>query len=159
MPVLKAWRLSMGRYAQAALTGEGSRILGGRWNSAGLPVVYSSLSLSLAVLEVFVHMTSPAGPEDYVSTAVSLPIKEADAERVDLDRLPDDWRLVNHPVLRAIGDDWALSQRSLVLLVPSVIVDGEWNAVINPLHPDAGLMVVENSKPFHFDERMFKVRR
>jgi RES domain-containing protein len=46
--------------------------------------------------------------------------------------------------------------RSLVLLVPSVVVEGEWNVVINPLHPDAAGMVIERPHPFQFDERMFK---
>ena len=158
MPGLKAWRLSKQRYAEAAFTGEGARVLGGRWNSVGVPVVYASLSLSLAVLEVFVHMTAQAEPGDYVYVAAHLGIEESNAERVSLDRLPRDWKRVNHPELQALGDEWAKSMRSLVLLVPSVVVEGEWNAVINPLHPDAAGISVERPKPFQFDDRMFKAK-
>jgi RES domain-containing protein len=155
---LKAWRLSKKRYAEAAFSGEGARVLGGRWNSIGVPVVYASLSLSLAVLEVFVHMTAPAEPGDYVYLAVNLGIGESKAERVDLNKLPNDWKLVNNQSLQALGDDWARSMRSLVLLVPSVVIEGEWNALINPLHPDAVGMIVEKPKGFQFDQRMFKVK-
>jgi RES domain-containing protein len=156
MPGLKAWRLSKLRYADMALSGEGARFLGGRWNSIGVPVVYASLSLSLAVLEVFVHMTAPAEPDDYVSVMVNLGVEESEAERVNLVQLPHDWRRINHPELQALGDEWARSMRSLVLRVPSVVVEGEWNALINPLHPDAAGMVIEKPRAFQFDERMFK---
>jgi len=158
MAGLKAWRLSKRRYAEAALTGEGARLLGGRWNPVGVPVVYASLSLSLAVLEVFVHMTAQAEPGDYVYVAVNLGIDEAEAERVDIERLPKDWRRVDHPALREFGAEWARAKRSLALLVPSVVVDGEWNAVINPLHPDAAGMLIEAPKAFEFDERLFERR-
>lgn len=158
MSALKAWRLSKTRYAEAAFTGEGSRVLGGRWNSVGVPVVYASASLSLAVLEVFVHMTSIAGADDYVSVAVDIGIEESQAERVEAASLPGDWRQLDHPVLQRLGDDWMKSRRSLALLVPSVVVDGEWNVVINPLHPDARAIKVTGPKAFHFDTRMFRVR-
>jgi RES domain-containing protein len=156
MAALKAWRLSKKRYAEAAFTGRGPHIFGGRWNPVGVPVVYSSLSLSLAVLEVFVPMTAQDDPEDYVSVAVDLGIEHSEAERVDVGRLLSDWRLVKHPALQLLGEEWARSMRSLVLLVPSVVVEEEWNAVINPLHPDARKLVMEKPKPFRFDLRMFK---
>lgn len=157
MSTLKAWRLSKARYAEAALTGEGAKVLGGRWNSVGVSVVYASLSLSLAVLEVFVHMTATAAePEDYVSVAVDLGVDERHAERVDLASLPQGWNQLELPELKALGDAWALSRRSLALLVPSVVVEGEWNVLINPLHSDAKKLAVQTPRPFHFDQRMFK---
>ena len=156
MARLKAWRLSLRKYAESAFSGEGPRIFGGRWNPVGVPVVYSSLSLSLAVLEVFVHMTARAEPNDYVSVEVDLGIDESQAERVDLRKLPKDWHALENPALHAIGAAWAQSKRSLVLLVPSVIIEGEWNAVVNPLHPGAKKIVLGKPKPFTFDERLFK---
>jgi RES domain-containing protein len=133
--------------------------MGGRWNPVGTPVVYASTSLSLAVLEVFVHMTARAGPEDYVSVSVNFGVQEPEIERVNPADLPDDWRRTNHPMLQALGASWATSKRSPLLLVPSVIVEGEWNVLINPLHPTVAAMTIETPKPFHFDERLFKARR
>ena len=155
---MKVWRLSKARYARAAFTGEGARIFGGRWNSVGIPMVYASASLSLAVLEVFVHLTVRAAPNDFVSVCAKLAVDETAMERVDTATLPGDWRRLNHPALQAIGDKWAREGRSLVLLVPSVVVAGEWNALINPQHADAVNIMIEEPKPFQFDERLFSAR-
>ena len=114
------------------------------------------MSLSLAVLEVFVHMTIRTPPDDYVPIAIDLRMDESHVERVDAGALASDWRKVDHPALQAFGAEWVRSQRSLALLVPSVVVEGEWNVLINPRHPLAGGMRVQPPKPFYFDERMFR---
>lgn len=158
MAGLKAWRLSKRRYASDAFSGEGPKLYGGRWSPVGVPVVYCSLSLSLAVLEVFVHMTSRPGLDDYVYVSAELSIEESQTERAEVASLPPDWKQIENPLLKEIGREWAQSQRSLALLVPSVIIPGEWNAVINPLHPSAKDIVVHDPGPFYFDERMFAVR-
>jgi RES domain-containing protein len=155
---MRVWRLCKRRYAPSAFTGEGAGLTGGRWNPVDVPVVYTSLSLSLAVLEAFVHMSAAVDPDDYVSVCATLPVSEQGAERVDVARLPQDWRSVDHPALQALGGDWVRSRRSLILLVPSVVIDGEWNAVVNPAHAAAAEIELDEPKPFHFDERMFKVR-
>jgi len=156
---MRVWRISKNRHSATAFSGEGSRQFGARWNTAGVPLVYTSLSLSLAVVETFVHLEIATEPGDLVSIMAELPVDEIQVERVDVGALPEDWRSVNHPGPQAIGSEWSLSRRSLALLVPSVAVDGEWNALINPLHPDAAAIVVEKPKPFHFDPRMFKPTR
>ncbi len=155
---MTAWRLSRRRYAQDAFTGEGPLTYGGRWNPVGVPVVYASLSLSLAVLEVFVHMETRAEPEEYVSLGIDLGVSESSLERLNVDALPYDWRRLEHPALHVLGASWAQSKRSLGLLVPSVVVPEEWNVVLNPLHPDAKKMKIGKPRMFAFDERMFKPR-
>lgn len=152
---MRVWRVCRERYAEKAYSGEGAALFGGRWNPIGIPMAYSSLSLSLAVLEVFVHMRGNAPPEDFVSIAVDLGISEDQVERIDLSRLPSDWRRLDHPDLPRIGAEWIESNRSPVLLVPSVVVDGEWNALIHPQHPLLTGMRMEEPKPFRFDVRMF----
>ncbi len=122
-------------------------------------MVYTSLSLSLAVVEVFVHLKKYQAPEGLVSLLADLPVDAAEIEAGKLrvvSGLPDDWRQEGHPAPREIGDEWILSKRSLALPVPSVVVDGEWNMLVNPAHPDAAKIVIGPAKPFHFDERMFR---
>jgi RES domain-containing protein len=153
---LKVWRLSKRRYAAEAFSGDGPRIFGGRWNPVDVPMVYTSLSLSLAVLEVFVHMPKAAEPDDYVAVMAELPVEASALERLDLKKLPSGWKKVESPVTQAMGAAWARSRRSLVLLVPSVVVPGEWNAVVNPLHSDAGKIRIVETTPFRFDARMFR---
>ena len=153
---MRVWRLVRERYARTAFSGEGARLYAARWNPAGVPMVYTSTSLSLAVIEIFVHLDPDEQPEDLVSIAAELPVSEADAERVNVKKLPRDWRRVNHPALQKLGAEWAATTRSLVLLVPSAAVDGEWNALVNPRHPDARKIRMEAPKPFQFDARMFR---
>lgn len=130
-------------------------MFGGRWNPVGTSVVYASLSLSLAVLEVFVHMTARAEPGDFVSVMIDLGITEDQAERVDKKRLPRDWARIESPATQEIGREWVRSMRSLALLVPSVVIEDEWNVLINPLHPDTARVKIGEPKPFQFDQRMF----
>jgi len=156
---MRVWRICRDRHVTAAFSGEGARRFGARWNGAGVPMVYTSLSLSLAVVETFVHLEVAGEPDDLVSLEVELPGDEMGAERVAIRNLPADWRMVNHPALRIIGAEWAESRRSLVLLVPSVAVGGEWNALVNPEHADAGRIKIIETKPFRFDARMFQARR
>ena len=157
---MKVWRISKRRHAATAFSGEGSRLAAGRWNPAGVPMVYTSSSLSLAVVEVFVHLDAPVAPE-FVSIMAGLPVDEESIEiekKAVLVVLPDDWRQVGHPLLRQIGAEWIASGRSLAMPVPSAVVDGEWNILINPAHPDAARITPSRPKPFHFDQRMFRVR-
>jgi RES domain-containing protein len=157
---MKVWRISKLRHAATAFSGEGPRLVAGRWNPAGVPMVYTSSSLSLAVVEVFVHLDAAASPE-FVSIAAELPVDNGemeDQQMAILAKLPADWRRIGHPRLHQIGADWIASGRSLAMPVPSAVVDGEWNVLINPAHPDAAKIKRYPPKPFEFDARMFRVR-
>lgn len=57
MPVV--WRIVREKYAATAFDGEGAYRYGGRWNSQGRRVVYTSATLSLAALEMLVHLQPP----------------------------------------------------------------------------------------------------
>jgi RES domain-containing protein len=153
---MKVWRICKSEYSSTAFSGMGARLYAARWNPEGVPMVYTSPSLPLAVLEVFVHLEPLAEPGDLVSIAAELPFAEDECERLEIASLPSDWRRERHPVLRAIGAEWAQSLRSLALLVPSVVFEGEWYVLLNPVHPDAGRIKVIETKPFRFDERMFR---
>jgi RES domain-containing protein len=119
-------------------------------------MVYTSLSLSLAAIEVFVHLDPAEQPGDLVSLVAELPVVEQEAERVEVASLPRDWRKIGHPALQRIGQQWVRAGRSLALLVPSAATDGEWNVLVNPMHADAGSIRLEAPRPFRFDERMFR---
>jgi RES domain-containing protein len=152
---MRVWRICPERHVATVFSGEGARRFGARWNPVGVPMVYTSLSLSLAVVEIFVHLEIAAEPDDLWAVAAELPVAESEADRVSITDLPKDWREMNQLKLRAIGSDWALSRRSLVLLVPSVAVEGEWNALVNPEHVDAKKIKIVDAKPFRIDPRMF----
>jgi RES domain-containing protein len=147
------WRIVKSRYATAAFDREGARLYGGRWNSPGTRMVYTSSTVSLAVLEVLVHLQEASLHFSYLR--ISVGFNDALVERLDHSMLPDGWRTYPAPSdLQRIGDDWVRSQRSVALEVPSVIVESESNYLLNPAHPDFSSVVIGESKPFTFGERL-----
>lgn len=148
MPKVTTWRICASQYAQAAYSGEGARIYGGRWNSRGRAVVYISESVSLAVLEQLVHVEDPAALDAFV--VVSATLEESAVETLSVASLPDDWRVYPAPAsIKEIGDVWLTETRSLAMKVPSATVRGQYNLLVNPAHPD--FAAVEVSKPEALD--------
>lgn len=122
-------------------------------------MVYTSLSLPLAALETFVHLDPPDAPADLVSLSAEIPLTKEQllhAQKEILSRLPPQWKERSAAHTRQIGAEWAKSLRSVALPVPSVVIDGEWNLLLNPQHPGMKQIVISKPKHFRFDERMFK---
>ena len=154
---MQVWRISKERFRDAAFSGEGARLYAGRWNPAGVRMVYTSSSLALATVELFVHLDPSEAPDDLVAFSATLPAGEVSLETIDPEFLPADWRAMEHAGLRALGAEWIRTGRSCALQVPSIAIEGEWNVLLNPLHSEFAKITVQPSKPFHFDKRMFKV--
>lgn len=134
--------------AYAALDGEGARLWGGRWNSPGRPMVYAAASPSLAVLEVLVHLDLPAEllPNDLTLLTIDIPV-DATIHRLEMTPASEDGCL-------AAGDGFLDAGDALALMVRSVVVPQEWNALLNVGHADMARVVVLASEPFHFDPRL-----
>lgn len=151
--MLSVWRITNKRFAKLAFAGEGARLFGGRWNTPGIPLIYAAESKSLAVLEILVHLDSPDLLQKYVLFEVK--IEEALVTHLDPGSLPDDWRTDPPPIAaQSIGDDWAKNARSAVLRVPSAIVAGEFNFLLNPRHPDFKKLKIGEPQSFFFDPRL-----
>lgn len=147
-----AWRLTKTRYLATAWDGEGARRTGGRWNSVGTAVVYTSGTLSLALVETLVHLPSGVLP---AYSAQPVEFDEAMLAVLTVADLPADWRADPPPAsTRAVGDGWALAKGSAVLRVPSVFVPLESNYVFNPRHPDFSRVTIGPPLPFPFDPRL-----
>ncbi|OGF97915.1 MAG: hypothetical protein A2Z06_03920 [Candidatus Glassbacteria bacterium RBG_16_58_8] len=150
----RAWRIIKNRYAAHAFDGEGSRLYGSRWTSPGIRVVHASESLSLAVLEVLVHLQTSAPLVSYSVYTVDFP--EDLVEELDKKILPENWRDYPAPtVLRAHGDAWVRRKSSVLIRVPSVVIIHEFNFLINPSHKDFNRLEISRPKPLDFDPRFF----
>jgi RES domain-containing protein len=150
---ITAWRITKQRHVESAFSGEGARLYGGRWNSPGTPVVYVAQSQALAVLEVLVHLDSPALLEKYALIQVDFD----DASITSLNRvvLPTNWRDDPAPAeAQAIGDDWAKKSRSVALRVPSSLVPAEFNFLLNPRHADFKNLKVHKAISYQLDPRL-----
>ena len=159
---MKVWRICRSPYAVDAFSGEGARRFGGRWNSRSVPMVYASTSLSLAAIELFVHLEPGQAPPDLVYLSAELPEGEP-ARTVQTADLAAGWwtgdALVGSTSTRELGDGWIRSGSSLAMLVPSVPIRSEWNVLLNPLHPRMSELKIEPAQPFIFDARMFQQGR
>lgn len=147
------YRLSKSEYSHS-LNGRGAELSGGRWNSKGVQVVYTAQNISLCMAEVAVHMPLGIVPKDYELITIEIPDKLIESF-TELG-LTNDWRQVlSFNDTQKLGDDFFKSVRNLVLEVPSAVVEGEFNYLINPLHSKINKVKILNVKAFGFDERLF----
>jgi RES domain-containing protein len=150
---MKLFRLSKFKYCND-LSGKGAELAGGRWNSRGTPILYSSGSLALATTEVAVHIPLGILPKNYY--AITYEIAEGiKTKEILMKNLPDDWKSIPHSnSTQQIGDQFIKSLSSLILKVPSAVIQGDYNYLINPLHPDLAKLKIIDLQPYEF-ERLF----
>lgn len=148
---MRLWRIAGASYK--VWSGEGARQHGARWNPPGLPAIYTGTSYAIAALEILVHANAGSLPKTlrYIEADVPDPLS---AERVDTARL-DEWCAPDITAAREFGRTWLLERRSLVLLVPSVVTRGlDWNAMVNPQHPDFPAIAVSAEAQAAWDPRL-----
>jgi RES domain-containing protein len=151
--LLSCWRIVQERYSQEVFSGEGARLYGGRWNSAGYAAVYAAGSRALAVLEMLVHLDGPQLLNSYLLYEATF--SELLVTELPVGDLPRDWR--DDPAPRSaqkIGDEWIRGGASAVLRVPSVLIPQEHNYLLNPLHAEFGKIRISGPERFAFDSRL-----
>lgn len=153
MTPVQAWRIVKRRFAEHALDGEGARLHGGRWNTPGRPVVYTSESRALAVLEVLAGLGSARPLSAYVLIGLAFDASRVTA--VEPEGLPEGWRAAPPPAAtRRIGDLWLERAESVALRVPSALVPAESNYLLNPRHPDFDAVRVAGPELLELDPRL-----
>ena len=147
----RGWRLVPPPQEKTAFDGEGARRYGGRWNSAGVPMVYASEHQSLAVLEVRVHIAMSG-----VYKSFAFDFADGLMRTFPVQQLPKDWQHEPPPVsLQRLGDQWVKAGDSVILAVPSAIVPNELNFLLNPRHPDISKIQIHTATDLTLDRRLF----
>lgn len=153
------WRLTPPQFARA-LDGEGSRKVGGRWNSPGRRAVYTSSHLSLCVLEVYGNLPPELRVElaDFEAICINVP-DDAPSAAISIERFAS---LMASPdplaACRAVGDDWLSRGSELVLQAPSVLVPEDSNVMLDPAHPRMDEVSIVSTRRFRFDPRLALTR-
>lgn len=150
---MKVYRIVKTRYING-LSGNGAGIYGGRWNHNGTKMVYASESRSLATVEYLVHV-----PLSFVPTNLSLATLQIPngitQKKIKTSDLPNNWRKHPAPLMLAeIGTKWATKKESLLLRVPSAVVEHEFNILINPLHPEIQHISIFQIERYFVDNRL-----
>jgi RES domain-containing protein len=143
---MKIYRLH--HHSRMAADYTGAMLAGGRWNSIGSPMLYAAQNLSLACLEVLVHLDKRQLPSEYVWSTSDLPELPAPLSFAELNEVS---------ACQSSGDSWLQAADSLAVTVPSVIVPEEFNILLNPNHPGYSGLIWNNPRNFQFDPRLFSV--
>jgi len=137
------------------LSGKGAEKYGGRWNSEGRAVIYTSESRALAVTELAVHMPLSIIPNDLRMVSIKIP-DDASIFQIKLTDLKKNWKATPyHPGTQKLGDNWIRDNNYLVLKVPSAVIAGDYNYLINPNHENFRKIKIVLTEKFDFDNRLF----
>jgi RES domain-containing protein len=155
---MQVWRIGADTpdYTADDLRGLGAKATGGRWNRAGLPVVYCAGSIALAALETLVHLGAGALPLNRYLVRIDIPDAIWNRRHsLPLPAAPVGWdALPTGKVSLDVGDTWLNSLESAVLAVPSIVVPEEFNFLINPRHPDAAKLKATKLRKWQYDARL-----
>lgn len=152
---MEVFRLTRKKYP-VGLSGKGASISGARWNSKGTEVIYTAQNRALAMAEVLVHLSLATLPSDFVMLTIDIP-DDVFVEVLNIGKLSMDWNIFpctfETPLL---GDDFIRRNEACVLKVPSAVVKGDFNFLINPYHADFDKIKITEQVDFPFDKRIFK---
>lgn len=148
------YRLATEQYVDD-LSGTGAKLWGGRWNSTGVPVLYTTENISLALLEILVRADKTLIPPDYMLLKLEIP-EQAGLATVYKNKLKKNWK-DDVEYTQFIGSSFARSGNDLALKVPSAVVDEENNFVLNPTHPDFKKVKIKSISKFQLDKRFFLI--
>ena len=146
------YRLSHNDYAND-LSGSGAKLYGGRWNSVDVNALYTTENISLAVLEILVHIKQFRSPINYSLVSIEIP-KTIEPIVITNAKLKRHWK-DDISYSQFIGDEFLKSSHGLILKIPSAIIDQENNFLINPKHPDISKVKIIATKDFKFDKRLY----
>ncbi len=142
---LSAYRI--GSSTHPLLDGTGAaRSEDARWNSKGRYVIYAAEHYATAVLERAAQLNSIRIPRTLVYVRIDVPAYLG-VEEVRSQELPG-WDSDHNTVSRIFGDRWYDEQRSVVLLVPSLVAPGlERNVLINQRHREFPRLITSGDEP------------
>ncbi|WP_080903128.1 RES family NAD+ phosphorylase [Parabacteroides sp. Marseille-P3160] len=148
------YRLSKKEFADD-LSGKGAEICGGRWNSKGVAMIYTSESRALCTAEIAVHTSLTNIPTDYRIITIEIPDNSIIA--LDINDFPEDWDAIpNSYSTQKLGNTFVVKNAFLTFKVPSAVVHGDFNYVINPRHKYINKVKIIDISPFSFDKRLFE---
>ena len=131
---------------------EGAALYPGRWNSAGVRVIYAAEHYSTALLETLVHLNFIL-PKAMHWISISIPAGTS-YETFPAHAHPG-WDGVSEHICKVFGDAWIKSGRSALLFVPSIPARLDRNVLINRAHPQARHFSHARPEPVPWDARLF----
>ena len=145
------YRLAIERFG-TDISGTGSKLMGGRWNIKGVPVLYTTENISLSVLEILVNTERQHIPLTYQLLKLNIP-DSVSYTTIQKGKLKEQWK-DDFEHTQWIGTEFLNQNKMLILKVPSAVVDEEYNFLFNPVHPDFKKLKIISVNNFSFDKRL-----
>jgi RES domain-containing protein len=150
---VKVYRIAKKAYIED-LSGEGVKLYGGRWNKKGTAMLYTASNRSLATVEFLVHLPMVLLPKDIYIVELNLP-NRCKSRTIQVEDLQKDWQdYPSNYQLAEMGNQWIIDNKSLILKVPSSVVQGEYNVLINPNHALFNKITISKIESFRIDKRL-----
>jgi RES domain-containing protein len=152
--MIAVYRISHCKYIDD-LSGTGAALNGGRWNSEGTYILYTSSNASLALLETLVHFNGMQKSCEFCRLKILIP--EENIFECTPDILPAGWDEFPPPLaLQQTGDRFINDKKYFALKIPSAIEPEEWNYLLNPAHPLFKKIKIAERKLLTIDKRLMK---
>ncbi len=151
---MRVYRLTKKKFSRE-LSGVGAAKFGNRWNSKGIEMVYTSGSRALAMAELVVHLTLKNLPSGYVMLEIDIP-NTIPKHQLKKRELAGNWNS-NPPSFytQQLGNEFIRNMKHCVMEVPSAVVPGDSNFLLNPFHADFKKIKIIQTVEFPFDNRLF----
>lgn len=153
--MLTVYRTVKAKYLADPLATEGARLFGGRWNPKGYPLLYTTSSPALALVESLVHQPRVRYGKLPALYLITLELPD-DVTRYSLETLPTCWNEESYARTEWILRDWLNQPATLAAAVPSVVVPMSVNYLIHPAHPAFGDVQVLKTEPFPIEPRLWR---
>lgn len=153
--ILTAYRIGDPGGTYPIFDATGSKLGPGRWNTAVSPMIYTGEHYSTAMLEKLAHGNGQVPPDQHW---IEITIPPGVSYEVFSTAHHVGWDAEDCLVAKAYGQAWQLSQRSLLLIVPSVVARMERNVLINQSHSEVRRIAHSLHQPIWRDARLFSVK-
>ncbi|WP_439554907.1 RES family NAD+ phosphorylase [Dyadobacter sp.] len=150
------YRIIREKFKDSALSVEGSRLFGARWNPKGIGVLYTTSTPELGLVETLAHAPGVRYedlPKYWLST-IEIPDQIRYYTRSEM---PDFWQDRNYDRTQYWLKDWLVDPDILAVGLPSVIVPFSFNIIIHPQHPGFEEVSLISQERIPIDRRLWKV--
>lgn len=151
--ILTAYRIGDPAGAYPIFDATGSKLFPGRWNTRASPMIYTSEHYSTAMLEKLVHGSGHLPPNQHF---IRVSIPPGVSYEVFSPAHHPGWDGLGTSVASTYGEEWQKTNRSAILLVPSIVAREEKNILINPEHPEFSRISYSLHEPVWWDSRLFR---
>ncbi len=149
---MRVYRIGKTKHAND-LTGEGSKLFGGRWNHKTIPCIYTSESRALALLEYTVNINIEEIPR--ALSVITFEIPENNIKIITEEQLPGNWKQFPAPgSTQDLGTKVLQTTSFSIFKIPSSIITDEFNFILNPRHSDSYFFKIVEIKDFVYDVRI-----